>query len=374
MRGSRATSGGGWPDETDGPAVGLGIQGQTDEDRAYAGSRFREVRDAVFANPYYSVWGASGEPPLPVHAVTLRRTLTGILPGGRKPQFLAAARRTVDSGSDLRWGPDGRGYRRLLHPNGICLTGTWVITEPSEYSGYFAAGSEALAITRYSTCCTETRRGHTRSLSMVGKLYPTSDADHPNRLRTASFITQEDLGGTHTRYVNDADLRNAPDTTAWRRGFGLPVLLLTGLTFMRADREPAIRQLYEIAELGKPSDVPTRAPRFLRMLVDESQPRVDGHAIDFRDEVLAQIYDRGDATPRRQLVFHIEVSDVGSTVGRGVFQRRKIEGWRRIGRLVLDEAVASYNGDHVIHFRHPTWRIDRNDASTAVRVAGKKVR
>ena len=35
---------------------------------------------------------------------------------------------------------------------------------------------------------------------------------------------------------------------------------------------------------------------------------------------------------------------------------------------------ASYNGDFVVHFRHPTWRKDRNDPTTAVRRGGKKVR
>ena len=45
-------------------------QGTTDADRAYAGSTYREVRDAVFANPYYQVWGRLHEdPPLPTHHV-----------------------------------------------------------------------------------------------------------------------------------------------------------------------------------------------------------------------------------------------------------------------------------------------------------------
>jgi len=30
----------------------FGIEGITDEDRAYGGSRFAEVREALFANPY----------------------------------------------------------------------------------------------------------------------------------------------------------------------------------------------------------------------------------------------------------------------------------------------------------------------------------
>jgi len=46
----------------------------------------------------------------------------------------------------------------------------------------------------------------------------------------------------------------------------------------------------------------------------------------------------------------------------------------RIGTLVFDHAVASYNGDFVIHFNHPTWRADRNDPATAARVNERRAR
>jgi hypothetical protein len=42
--------------------------------------------------------------------------------------------------------------------------------------------------------------------------------------------------------------------------------------------------------------------------------------------------------------------------------------------MVFDNAVISYNGDFVLHSNHPTWREDRNDASTATRVDGRRVR
>ena len=40
----------------------------------------------------------------------------------------------------------------------------------------------------------------------------------------------------------------------------------------------------------------------------------------------------------------------------------------------FDRAVVSYNGDFVIHFRHPTWRDDQNDPATATRINERKVR
>jgi len=133
-----------------------------DEDRGYKGSRFSDVVTALFANPYQRVWGGASEPPLPVYDVTLKNVFGGLF--ARSDLFRKASERALDSGADLRWGPHRKGFRRLVHPNGVCLIGTWRITEPTSYSGYFANGSTALAVARYSTCCTDTHRGGTRSL------------------------------------------------------------------------------------------------------------------------------------------------------------------------------------------------------------------
>jgi hypothetical protein len=346
----------------------FGTEQVTEEDRAYRGSRFSEVRDALFANPYQKVWGAAGEAPLPVYKVTLGSVLRGLLPFGERYHFLQAARRTVTSEADLRWGTDRKGCRRLVHPNGVCLTGMWEVTAETPWSGYFRQGSRALLVGRYSTCCTETRRGRTRSLALVGKLFPTTDAQHAEPVRTANFITQQDFGGDNTGFINDAELRNAPDTRAWRRGAGVPAFLVTGAVFLNADKQPTIRQLYQIAELGKPAGEPTRAPQFMRLVVAPGQPRIPGEGLDFRDEVLAQIFDKGDPVPRRALTFQIEATDEGETHGLPVYERRFFKGWRPIGTLTFDNAVASYNGDFVIHFHHPRWRQDRNDPATATRV------
>jgi hypothetical protein len=345
-----------------------------DQDREYAGSRFSDVVAAVFANPYQRVWGGPGEPALPVYDVSFRTVVGGLASFGIPRQFRKDSERTLDSRADLRWGADGKGFTRLVHPNGICLTGQWSIDQDTPYSGYFRKGSMALIVARYSTCCTETRRGHTRSLSMVGKLFPTADPNHLQPLPTANFMTQEDIGGANTEFINDAELRNAPDTTVTRRGAGLGVLLMIGIVFQRVDRQPSIRQLYPIAELGKPEDQPTRAPEFMRLLVAADQPRIQGANLDFRDEVMAQIFDKGDPFPKRTLRFTIEVTDEGETSGPAVKERRTFKNWRRIGSIVFDNAVISYNGDSVIHFSHPTWRTDRNDLRTATRIDGRKVR
>jgi hypothetical protein len=187
-------------------------------------------------------------------------------------------------------------------------------------------------------------------------------------------MTQEDIGGSRTEFINAVELLNAPDTTVSRRGTGAPILLMVGLIFRRADSRPTIRQLYPIAELGKPAGQPTRAPEFMRLLVAPDQPKIAGEELDFRDEVMAQIFDRGDPVPKRTLRFNIEVTDEGRTTGPMFRERRTFRNWRSIGSLTFENAVVSYNGDSVIHFNHPTWRGDRNDPSTATRVDGRKVR
>jgi hypothetical protein len=54
------------------PEADIGSEQFSDEDRLYSGSRFRDVVDALFANPYQTVWGREGEPPLPVQEVTIK--------------------------------------------------------------------------------------------------------------------------------------------------------------------------------------------------------------------------------------------------------------------------------------------------------------
>jgi hypothetical protein len=346
----------------------------TNDDRSYRGSRFSEVQDALFAEPYQFPWGAPDQPGMPRYVVSLRRFAQGILPFGKPFRFWQAAARTVDSFADMRWGKDGKGFRRLVHPNGVCLTGLWEITEDTGYSGYFSKGSRALIVGRYSICCTEPRRGYTRSLSLVGKLYPTTDPDHKEPLRTANFITQQDFGGEHTDYINDAVTHNAPDTRSWRRGWGFPILILTGLVLKLIDKEATIRELYEISELGKPKGEPTRTPRFMRLRVAPNQPRIEGDKLDFRDEIMAHIYDKGDPDPKRTLTFEIDVTDEGTQSGLALFERRQFSNWKTIGRITFDRAAASYSGDHVIHFHHPKWRGNRNDVSTVLRVNERRVR
>ena len=136
-----------------------------------------------------------------------------------------------------------------------------------------------------------------------------------------------------------------------------------------------IRQVYPIAELGEGSDEQTNSPEFMRLKVSSGHPVIDEK--DVRNEVLAHIFDKGNPNAQRILSFDISVSDTGKRSGFVFFskgQRQTITNWQTIDKVNCNDGAASYNGDFVIHFRHPTWRKDKNDPSTAVRKHGKKVR
>lgn len=345
-------------------------EGLIADDRQPVAVSYAEMKQALFTTPYsVAPWGSPGATPLPTYALTFSSLVRGIWKRSTH-YFLHASQRTVLSHADLRWGPDRLGFHRLLHPNGIILAGEWTIdASPADasYTGYFAPGKSARVIGRYSTCCTETRGGNYRSLALVAKIYPPTDVDPANPVRPASLVTQEDIGGTYSDSIVDAVLTNSPPVTPLARGEGVFSLLLTALTLAKADDEISERQLYEIAELEKPAGVPTSCPRFLRLKVVSNVGRGPATGLDFREEILGWIYDRGDATPRRKLEFEIEVSDAGKRVG-ALNQRLVGQKWTRIGKLSFSEAAASYNGDFVVHFRHPPWRTNRNDPKTVARV------
>ena len=357
------------------PDAIFGRQGITQEDKDYQGSRFSDVKAAIFANPYQKVWGDPNEPPLPNYKTTNKSVYAGTLPGGQPPQFKLASIRALDSAADLRWGEDRKGFRRLLRPNGVCVTGVWEITEDNPYSGYFKKGSQGLVIARISAGVTMTLRGIRRAYGIVLKLYPTADENHENLLQTANVLLADDLGGTTASHITEVELTNAPHVTGFNRGNEIPVLLKEGVIFELVDRMSTTRQVYPIAELEKSLDVQTNSPEFMRLKVSSGHRVIDEE--DVRNEVLAHIFDKGNPKPQRTLSFNISVSDTGKKSGFPLFpkgQRQTITNWQTIGKVNFNNGVASYNGDFVIHFRHPTWRKDRNDRHTSVRKDGKKVR
>ena len=182
----------------------------------------------------------------------------------------------------------------------------------------------------------------------------------------AHFFTQEDFGATFSNNIREAVFTNSPPVSPWNRGKDVIFLVINGLTLLSADAKNSERQLYEIAELGKPKDKPTSCPRFMKLTLSDETAKVGEDGADFRDEILGIIYDRGNPAPRRKLTFDIAVSDEGMKWGAGV-EFLTGQKWTPIGQIVFDDAAASYSGDYVIHFHHPVWRTDRNDPKSIKR-------
>jgi len=349
-----------------------GQQEMTNEDRAYRGSRYADVRNALYANPYRNGVAGQEPGPLPMFKSTIRNVWRGLLSG--ENHFRQASARSVDSKADLRWGKDGKGWRRIIAPNGICVLGTWEITEDNPYTGYFRKGSRGLTVGRFSSDGNETKRGQRRSISLGMKIYPTTDPEHAEALRPAGVIVQEDLGGMRTDYMNDAELVNAPSVHAYRRGIYFLIMLRAGPIFQRLDKVGDSRQVFEVAELGKPYDEQTVAPEHMLFKMKPGQRKIEGRHLDFRDEIYQHMFNPGDTQPSGAMEFDISVSSYGRRRGVQGLSSVSVDDWHRIGTLRFTEAVCSYNGDHVIQFHHPGWRDDRNDPSTYVRVNETRVR
>ena len=345
----------------------LNPQGITEEDQDYQGSRYAEVKQAVFANPYQTVWGASNELALPHYEVTAKGVYDGILPGGKPDHFKQAAIRTVDTAADLRWGKDGKGFRKLIHANGVCLTGVWEITEDNEFSGYFKKGSKGRIISRISCGNTAIMQGTPRAFGLAGKLYPTLDENHQELLKPASFFALDTLSGNSALHMTDVPMTNGLAVKVLGMNFPDKLILLrAGVTFTRIDVKGTLRQLYQIAELNKDPGEITNTPEFMCITASESQSSIN--EADFRDELLAHIFDKGNSQPQRTLSFDILVSNEGKEDGNPVTGSKFIvSNWQKIGVITFDDGVVSYNGDFVLHFPHPPWRHDKNNPETIAR-------
>jgi len=342
----------------------FGIEELVPEDSDYRGSRFSDVRDAIFANPYQPVWGAEDAPPLPYGPANFWDLIRGV--GTSRFLLKLASVRTLASRGDLRWGPDRKGFLRIIHRYGVCLTGCWRITEANDYTGYFSAGSEALVVARYSNAV-ETRRGKARGQGLACKIFPTTEPGHVAPIPTANFFVMDDLIGSLTRHLNDVSFVNAPSAWLPHDWLSLPMAMVVAQVFGSVDKEPLQRRLNEVSALGVPTGEPTHTPKYMRLSLVEGHPRIPGEGLDSRDELLAMMFDKGDPTPKRTLTFAIDVTETAKAHGRGPFLKMEFGAWRRIGTLVFDNAVASVNGDRVLHFHHPRWRSNPDDPGTEIR-------
>jgi len=242
-----------------------------------------------------------------------------------KSQILEDARRTLKSKEDIL-----PYFNKLAHPNGICFKGTWNITKKNIYSGYFKKDSQALIIARASSALSNTKKGQIRTFGFAGKLFPTTNPNKIINTNTANFFLIDDLGGTSEEYYTNTTLTNAPEVSFNYEVFkNIFYALKVKSAFEEADKNPNIRQVYEIAQLKENNEIIT--PKYMKI---KSKYILNKNVNDFRDEL--QIKDK-------ELIFNIFVSD-------------DKKNWNSIGNIILDESVVSQSCDHRLHFSHPKYK------------------
>ncbi|CAG0970581.1 hypothetical protein GPROT1_01539 [Gammaproteobacteria bacterium] len=316
------------------------------DDRKNPGASFDQVMGILKSNPYD-----------PAHLPVSFTSIEDI----RSEQLLRDSGRTLDSSVDIR-----APFRRLLHPNGVCLAGEWIIEKPNPSSGLFKAGSRFPIIARVSppNDTVITRKAHPQSVGLVGKVFPSDDRQA--QVMTANFFTQTDLGGyvssKSTILDSSVTMSNAPGVTAVNRGTGLAAFGLQGNVLNQVDLKTTQRQLYLLAEAHK-SGEPTRTPQFMRLTLNPSLDVADdGKGKDMRWELWDHLSHQGP------LVYDITLSDDGEVVGP-IFLQRSIVHWDKVpvGKIVFREAVLSAACDNQIHFQHAAWRDDVNDPGSTIR-------
>jgi hypothetical protein len=292
----------------------------------YEGSHFRDVWGQVTTDPYGT---------LPQNEVKVSKFFSGL-----KDLMLENSKRTLSDQSDLL-----PYFDKLLHPNGICLKGTWNITEENPYTGAFRAGTKYKIIGRASTALSNTRADKNRAFGFAGKIFPTADEFHGEPLKTANFFTIEDLGGTRKRHFMDSVNTNdiiliSPSVTAFLNSLeGLVVVRDFPLAEGSNLQTALIRELYPISELGLQEGETAVTPIWLKIDAAEGMPRID--ELDFRDELNKDYYPNG-------LRFSISVASKGSRFG--------LKAWQKIGFIDVEETVVSESCDHRLHFSHPRAR------------------
>lgn len=286
---------------------------------SYSGSSFGEVWTQVKSDPYGN----------PNNKVSLRS-----LSRWGKSLIENAANRTLSDRADVL--PQ---FDKLAHPNGICLMGSWNITEANSYSGYFRKNSQAAIIVRASTALSNTKQGATRAFGMAGKIFPTQDSE--TIVPTGNFFVVDDLGGTDANHYTGVGLTNEPPVSkTFEVILNIAYALKLQKVFGKADSNPAVRQVYEISEMGESNLDDVRTPKWMKIQAQQGQTV---NALDFRDELNIKNYNG-------QLYFDIYVSSPTAT--------KDNKDWQKIGHILFVDSVVSNSCDHRLHFHHPRWKSD----------------
>lgn len=295
---------------------------------AYEGSTFQEISDLISDRNFvpasvdekeeFAVYQAEK---LPQYGMNMASVF------GKGRDLGRDARRTVSERHDSY-----PRLEKLLHPNGVCVSGKWTMTEENSYSGHFRKGTNALFVGRVSVAMEKTTSKHDRGFGFAGKIFPTMNPDE--RVPTTNFFMVDILMGEHTPRFLETAVTNEPET-----GFNI-MLIRLGVKIANvlkvADKSPMFRPVTPIAKLGETGVV--KSPKWMR--VTSAAGMILNDETDFRREVQKAVKDNS------VLKLKVEVSDTTKN-------RSKSEGWKHIGFIELDQARVSYGCDRQLHFAHP---------------------
>jgi FlaG/FlaF family flagellin (archaellin) len=251
-----------------------------------------------------------------------------IFPKG-SDQLKRDAKRTVTKSDDYL-----SRLPKLLHANGVCITGQWQATESSKYTGLFSKGSTGLFVGRVSVTLSGTQYSENRGFGIAGKIFPTMDKNE--NVKTANFFSIEVLLGLKKQYFMNAAMTNEPETGFDFSLIGMGLKIASAFSF--ADNNPGFRPLYPISESNLLQNQTAVTPHWFRLKAANNQ--IINNETDFRNEVAKAIFDN------KHLIINVEVSDQSN-------DRNNNSVWKKIGILDIDESIVSYGCDRRLHFPHP---------------------
>jgi hypothetical protein len=298
---------------------------------SYEGSSFNEVLNIIqdvgftpkskIEKQEFSVYAENFLPQYPVNSSSIF--------SGDSEGLQRDAQRTVNERFDY--------YDRLakkLHPNGVCVSGEWIIKKKTQYTGLFATASRGLFIGRISVSLGDTTTDDQRGFGFAGKVFPTMD---PNQVvSTGNFFTVDVLMGTRLDHALDAKTTNEPETGFKLSLIGLGLRIASALS--TADENPGFRPLTQVASIGVVAPNSVVEPHWIRLVASGNLRRNDEP--DFRNEIIQALDEN------KGLKYFIEVSETTK-------DRNATSGWLRIGEINLDSAQVSYGCDRRLHFAHP---------------------
>jgi len=225
-------------------------------------------------------------------------------------------------------------FKKIVHANGVCLSGQWKMSHQLKYSGLFKSGTIRPIIARVSSAFNATKKGDYRAFGLAGKVF-SKDYLENQKGHSSNFFMVDDLGGTKIDQFAKTELSNMPKISkTWEIVKNLLFAVKVALSFKKADSHPEVRQLYELSEVDLVKGESVKTPQHIKAVISDKM--LLNQESDFRDEVTQMVYDN------KELIFNIMVKESNS--------------WKFMGEMIFNRSYLSPACDHELHFHHPKFR------------------